>query len=113
MMKDEQLGKALRGLREQRGWSLDYVADICETSGPNLSKIERWQPKEYRLDLLSKLAAAYGLRTYELFALAEQIELTSMNALAIDETDLLKAYRNLPITRRLVAKTVIETMVRP
>jgi transcriptional regulator with XRE-family HTH domain len=113
MMQDEQLGKSLRHLREQRGWSLDYVADICGTSGPNLSKIERGQPKEYRLELLSKLASAYGLRTYELFALAEQIELIDVDALASDETDLLRTYRNLTVSQRQVANAVIETLVQP
>lgn len=113
VIKVQQLGKALRTLRLQRQWSLDYVADMCQTSSPNLSKIERGQPKEFKLDLLSKLAAVYGLRTYELFALAEEIELTHLDALSLDEADFLDAYRSLSTGRRFVAKATIETMVQP
>ena len=113
MMKVQQLGTALRTLRLQRKWSLDYVADMCNTSRPNLSKIERGQSKEFRLDLLSKLAAVYGLRTYELFALAEEIELTHLDALSMDEADVLGTYRHLSTGRRFVAKATLETMVLP
>lgn len=108
---DERFGAALRRLRDARGWSLSYVGEICGTSGANISKIERGQAKEYSLPLLMSLAAAYGMRLYELFASLELIDVSN-RAIGRDEQRLLEAYEAMSEGQRRVLVSVA-TALRP
>ena len=109
MELDEQFGATLRKLREERGWSLSYVGEICGTSAANISKIERGRAKEYSLLSLLKLGEAYGLRLHQLFALIESVDLGAA-ALGDDESALLDAYRSLSTTQRETLMSVAITL---
>ena len=109
----EALGETIRRLRAERAWSLDYLGEICGTSAANISKIEHGRPREYRLELLRKLAAAFGLGLYELFALAEDVELTGKEHLAADETQLLGVYRRLMPAQRDTLRSVARNLSPP
>src|SRR4051812_38378391 len=108
----KKLGKVLRSLREERGWSLSYVGEICETSGANVSKIELGQAKEYSLELLSKLAGAYGIQLYDLIASAET-GAAAAKAINAEETRLLNTYRALSPTQRETLMSVALAMRPP
>src|SRR5690349_15859046 len=109
---DERMGTVLRQLREARGWSLSYVAEICETSAANLSKIERGGAREYTLELLTKMGAAYGLRAYELMARVEAVEVAP-DTLSDEEQALLSAYRSLSQEQKGVLASVAMTLRPP
>ena len=109
---DEQLGAALRQLRDGQGWSLSYVGEICGTSGANISKIERGQAKEYGLSLLKALAAAYGLKLYELFAMVESVDVNDQ-ALERDERKLVGVYKALTPRQRETLMSVALTLRAP
>jgi transcriptional regulator with XRE-family HTH domain len=66
----EELGRALRALREQRGESLETVANAVGISRNYLNLIElgKCNPS---LAMLAGLANLYGLRLSQLFARAE------------------------------------------
>lgn len=106
------MGAVLRQLREARGWSLSYVAEVCETSGANLSKIERGLAREYTLELLTKVAQAYGLRAYELLARVEAVELMP-DTMSEQEKTLLAASRSLSDGQREVLTSVALTLRPP
>lgn len=109
---DEQLGAALRQLRERRGWSLSYVGEICGTSGANVSKIERGQAKEYSLQLLKSLAAAYGMKLYELLAMAESADIAG-GGLGKDEHEMVEVYKSLTPEQRKTLMAVALTLRPP
>jgi len=106
---DERLGAVLRQLREARGWSLSYLGEVCGTSGANLSKIERGRAKEHSLQLLSSLAAAYGMKLYELFAAIEMIDVSG-KGIGADERRLVDAYQSLSEIQRETLMSVAMTL---
>jgi len=106
---DERFGAVLRELRDGRGWSLSYLAEIIGTSGANISKIERGRAKEYSLQLLSSLAGAFGLRLYELFAMVEMIDVAG-KGIGLDERRLLDAYQSLSEMQRETLMSVAMTL---
>ena len=106
---DERFGVVLRGLREARGWSLSYVGEVCRTSGANVSKIERGGGKEYGLALLTRLAEAYGMKLYELFARLESIDVGA-NSADDGESTLIAAYRSMPDAQRETLISVATTL---
>src|SRR4051794_34732152 len=107
---DERFGAVLRGLREAKGWSLSYVGEVCDTSGANISKIERGGAKEYSLALLVRLAEAYGIGLYELFARLDSVDIPMTSDRG--EGTLLAAYRSMSDPQRdtLIA---VATTLRP
>lgn len=55
------LGQQIRGLREERGWTLAALARRVGTSAPSLHRYENgWD--RFRVDTLRKVAAALGAR---------------------------------------------------
>jgi len=109
---DERLGNALRRLREQRGWSLTYVAEICGTSAANLSKIERGRGTEYTLTMLSSLARAYGLALHQLFAVVEGVELPT-TGMTPEHKYLLEVYDSLKPAQRETLVSIAMTLRPP
>lgn len=109
----QRLGDALRRLREERRWTLEYVAEVCGTSAANVSKIEHGRTREFNLDLLDRLASAFGLRLHELFALAQGVPVSGAAALMPDELELLESYRALPAGQRDTLRTVARTLRPP
>lgn len=112
MELDVLLGAALRHLRDRQGWSLSYVGEICGTSGANISKIERGQAKEYSLALLKSIAAAYGMKLYELLALVESVDIRGQS-LEPDERKMLEVYQALSSIQRETLMAVALTLRPP
>lgn len=108
---EEQLGARLRSLREQRGWSLGYIAEVCGTSGPHISKIERGLVKEYSLKLLAALAGAYGMKLPELIAPMEAPE--GLSPVEAMQRDLIDAFRSMPDDRQETLWSVAMTLRPP
>ena len=55
-----QLGKRIRKLRSQRGWSQEEFADICVLNRSYMGRIERGE-LNLTLDSLQKVAKGLGL----------------------------------------------------
>jgi transcriptional regulator with XRE-family HTH domain len=109
----QRLGAVLRSLRENQGRSLAYLGELCDTTGANISRIELARPTEYRLELLEKIAAAFGLQLHELFALVENVKLVEKESLNNDEQVLLALYRELPPNQRKKVRDVAEALSLP
>lgn len=64
------IGGTIRALREQRKWSQEELGLRVNTSTTNISRIEagKYRPGEA---VLQALAAEFGIRVSELYALAE------------------------------------------
>ncbi|WP_320534085.1 helix-turn-helix domain-containing protein [Robbsia andropogonis] len=60
------IGRRLRGLRDERGWSLDVLADRSKVSRSNISLIERGQSSPTAV-VLDKLATALSVPLASLF----------------------------------------------
>jgi transcriptional regulator with XRE-family HTH domain len=109
----QRLGAVLRGLRVKQGWNLEYVGELCGTTGANISRIELARPTEYRLELLEKIASAFGFRLYELFALVEDVRLAEKESLTADEQTLLAIYRALPPSQKGKVRNVAQALSLP
>ena len=62
----ERLGKRIRALRQQRGLTLDGLAEIAGVNGKHLGKCERSQAN-ITLEFLEKVAAALELEPSAFF----------------------------------------------
>lgn len=60
-----ELGERLRGLRRERGWSLEELADRCGVSRSMLSQVERDEANP-TLAVAFRIAAALGVELSEL-----------------------------------------------
>jgi CheY-like chemotaxis protein len=107
------LGQVLRSLREERGWNLEYVSELCKTSAANISKIELGRSREFRLDFLKELACVFGTNLYHLIALAEGTQLMDTVQLHSDEHDLIVAFRTLDHAQRQMLGKVVQALVKP
>jgi transcriptional regulator with XRE-family HTH domain len=61
-MEDQRLGAALRAMRIRRGWRQTDLADRIGCSDSTVSRVERGQAGELRVDTLRRLSAAVELR---------------------------------------------------
>lgn len=68
----ESFGRALKALRAEQGMSQEDLADRCEMSRAQLSKVERGQA-DLRLTSIFRLAGALELPVGELLQRAEEI----------------------------------------
>ncbi len=107
------LGQVLRELREKRGWSLEYVGNLCNTSAANISKIELGRSREFRLDFLKELACVFGTKLYRLIALAEGERFVEDLQLHSDEYRLIEAFRELDQAQQQTIGKMVKTLVRP
>lgn len=68
------LGAAVRLLRQERGWTLDDLADASGLQPTYLSDLERGA-RSPGLATQQRLASAFGVKVWQLFHLAEEGEL--------------------------------------
>ncbi|AZB43571.1 XRE family transcriptional regulator [Bacillus sp. FJAT-42376] len=71
----EEVGKRIREIRRQKGYSLSELAELAGVSKSYLSYIERNVQKNPSLQFLSKISETLNIEVNEL--LGEQQELTS------------------------------------
>jgi len=106
------LGKIIRHLREQKGWSQDELAFKVDTSAANISRIEtgkHWPGTE----LLKNIAKAFGMRVYQLIALAEGVQIKiEGKKYNHDEEEVIKSFRAMPEEQRELYKAIGVTFSR-
>jgi len=88
-----KIGDTIEQLRVQRGWSLDELAERVGITKSSLSRMEnnsQWP----RPETLESVAAALGVKVYQLFALADAEPLpTTPSSWVRDEQEIVHAYR--------------------
>jgi len=101
-----KIGGVIEACRNDLGWSQDELADKTGTTKSNLSRIEK--DKQWpRPELLEAIAAALGLKVYQIFAAAEGIELPiAPQKLPRGEDEMLNAYRGMDNNARLHFKAI-------
>ncbi|BCH23224.1 helix-turn-helix domain-containing protein [Mesorhizobium sp. L-8-3] len=67
---DQRIAQRLKGLRAERGWSLDELARRCDVSRATLSRLENAEVSPTAA-VLGKLCAAYGLTMSRLMRMVE------------------------------------------
>jgi transcriptional regulator with XRE-family HTH domain len=106
------IGKVIRQLREKQGWSQDELAFRSGTTAANISRIEggRHGP---RADLLGSIAYVFGLKVYQLMALAEGVLTTIVTGeYSTDEETVLAYFRRMPKEEQELYKSIGESFVR-
>ena len=71
-----KIGEAIKKLRLERGATQEDVALEAGTNAGNLSRIERCR-QQPALELVEKIAAAFGMKVTDLYAYAESHQLQS------------------------------------
>ena len=61
-----KLAKRIKYLREKKGYSLEYLANLCEINRTYLPSIERSE-RDVSLKMLEKIAKGLDITLYELF----------------------------------------------
>lgn len=101
-----ELGKIIKKLREERGWSQDDLAFRTGTSAANLSRIENGKHGAGEA-LLEALAKEFELRIYQLVALAEGFEVPEiLKPSNPDEGVILSAFRGMTDKQRELFKAI-------
>lgn len=101
-----ELGKTIKRLREQRGLSQDELAFRAGTSAANISRIENGKHGAGE-DLLASLAKEFGLKIYQLVALAEGVETPNIPKLSNpDEEAILTVFRGMTDKQRELFKAI-------
>ena len=100
------LGKIIRHLREQKSWSQDELAFKVDTSAANISRIEtgkHWPGTK----LLKDIAKTFGIRVYQLIALAEGVQIKAEGKkFDHDEEEVIKYFRAMPVEQRELFKAI-------
>jgi len=107
------LGEAVRRLREQEGWNQEDLARAAHTTQANISKLERGDTRAYSKFLLQRISTAFGIRVFELFALAEGVQLVGKEELTPEEHRHLVGLRRLPPERRNMIFAITTTLQSP
>lgn len=107
-----EMGKVIKRLREERGWSQDELAFRTGTSAANISRIENGKHGAGQ-ELLEALAREFDYKVYQLVALAEGVEtpIIPINSNP-DEEALLSDYRAMKDEQRILFRAVGSEFVR-
>ena len=107
-----ELGKVIRKLREDRGWSQDELAFRTGTSSANISRIENGKHGAGE-DLLKSLSKEFEFKVYQLIALAEGVEAPVIPVNSNPEEEaLLSDYRAMTKERRVLFRAIGTELVR-
>lgn len=82
----ERLGKRIRTIRQQRGLTLDGLAELAGVNGKHLGKCERGQAN-ITLEFLTKVADALGLEPDAFFDNAHEKDRNSLAELLKQQID--------------------------
>lgn len=107
-----KLGKVIRQLREKQGWGQDELAFRAGTTASNISRIEH-DRHEPRAELIGSIAFVFGLKVFELAALAEGVQLgEATGAYSADEEALLACYRKMHREEQALFQSLAESLCR-
>jgi transcriptional regulator with XRE-family HTH domain len=112
-----KIGSTIKRIREAREWSLDDLsAALGEIKGadkPNLWRIET-QEQWPRPELLEAIAKALNVSVYQIFALAEGVELpSSPGTFQIEEEQLISMYRAMEEDQKAAYLAMAKAIVKP
>ena len=82
---NENLGKRVKKLRGDRGWSLEELANVSGVSRSMLSEIER-EKANPTLTVTFRIARAFGLTLQELIESAEASALVFLAAISVEKS---------------------------
>lgn len=105
------IGTAVKTLRKQAGISQDTLADLAGTTKPSISRIETGEQVP-SMDMLERIAAALGVRIYQIMAAAEGVTLPVAHA-SKEEMKMLNAYRVMEPEAQYHLTAVADALVRP
>lgn len=112
---DQRIAQRLKGLRTERGWSLDELAGRCYVSRATLSRLENAEVSP-TASVLGKLCAAYGLTMSRLMRMVEDdfVPLVRSDAQPV-WTDPESGFRRRSVSppARNLAAEVLECTLRP
>ena len=107
-----KLGKVIQQLREKQGWGQDELAFRAGTTESNISRIEH-DRHEPRAELMGSIAFVFGLKVFELAALAEGVQLAGPTSnYDADEEALLACYRKMYREERALFQALAESLCR-
>lgn len=94
------LGETIKKLRVDRNWTQDELAFRAKITAANISRIETGKHGP-STQLLESLAYVFGMKMYQLVALAEnEALLVAQPEYSHDEEVLLKNFRAMPLKER-------------
>lgn len=107
-----EIGHVIKQLREKNGWSQEELAHRVGMSTANLSRIESGR-HGVGAELTGMLANEFGMRVFELYALAEGVVPEKFSgqfgvALGKDEEALIGAYRRMSRDRQQTLRATAE-----
>lgn len=94
------IGETINKLREERRWTQEELAARANITAANISRIENGKHGP-SMQLLESLAHAFGLKIYQLIAIAEGEQLPiAIQKFDFEENKLLTNFRNMPSEQR-------------
>lgn len=75
----ELLAQRIRELRREKGWSQEELADVCGLHRTYIGSLERAE-RNVGVDILGKLAAAFGISVYELLNISPRKAVDQLTA---------------------------------
>lgn len=104
------IGQAIHALRQARGWTQEELAFNCNTTAATISRIEAGKAMP-GWTLLQGLADVFGLKLFQLIALAEGVQLPTEPALYDQrEERLLQRYRRMAKDRQTLYAALAEML---
>lgn len=105
------LGAAIKGLRQEKGWSQEDLADRVGTTAATISRIETG--RHGAVDSLKVLIATqFGIKVSELIAMSEAQDNKESEPAAIAEAKLLASFRALSPAGRLLLIDFLQLLQR-
>jgi transcriptional regulator with XRE-family HTH domain len=106
------LGAVIRQLRERRAWTQDELAQRAGTTAANISRIENGKHNP-GAELLGSVAYVFGVRVYELMALAEGLQPPALIAeFDAEEEILVRQFRRMHAAEKDLLKAIATAFVR-
>jgi len=107
------LGPAIRRLREQRRIGQEVLAERIEISQGYLSQIESGRDVAVTEETLGRIAAALGVESWVILAMAAGLRLEEVERLGEEERVWLDIFRALDTEQREIIRRVAMAMRKP
>jgi transcriptional regulator with XRE-family HTH domain len=107
------LGPAIRRLREQRRIGQEVLAERIEISQSYLSQIESGRDVTVTEERLGRIAAALGVESWVILAMAAGLRLEDVERLSEEERIWLDIFRALDTEQREIIRRVAMAMRKP
>jgi transcriptional regulator with XRE-family HTH domain len=106
------LGLVIKRLRERHQWTQDELAQRTGTTAANISRIENGKHNP-GAELLGSVAYVFGVRVYELVALAEGLQPPALNVeFDDDEEVIVTQFRRMATAEKELFKAIADRFSR-